>query len=373
LQQINKKEEIAAMVYYIGCDAHKKYSVFVTIDGGGKVSPPDRVVHDREVYRKYLNLLPAGSRIAIESVGNWYWMIEEMEKAGHRPVLVNAGKAKLMMGNINKTDKLDAKGLAQLDLNKSLPAVWIPPAELRDQRELSRMRMAMTQVRTKFKNRIQSTLAKYAITLDDEVSDVFGKKGRLLLSEAIKELPPETRLSVEEELKLLDYVMGQIEQIEKRVHKVVEMTPEMKLLKTLPGVGDILAIIIALEIGDIDRFPTAEKLASYAGTVPRVKSSGGKTYYGRVRPDVNRYLKWAFIEAANSISLHQSRMEGRHVVELLRKVQKHKGHPKAMSAVARHLAEAAYVVLKYHAPYHEPRRHQAVSSSQGYARVSHEM
>jgi transposase len=299
-------------------------------------------------------------------------MVEEMEKAGHQPVLVHPGKAKLLMGHINKTDKLDAKGLALLNLNGSLPEVWIPPAELRDQRELSRMRMAMTQVRTKFKNRIQSTLAKYAITLDDQVSDVFGKKGRFLLHEAVKELPPETRLSVEEELKLLDYVMDQIEQIEGRIHKVVEMTPEMKLLKTLPGVGDILAIMIALEIGDVDRFPTTEKLASYAGTVPRVSSSGGKTYYGRVCPNVNRYLKWAFIEAANCVSLHRKRMDGRHVVELLRKMEK-KGHPKTMSAVARHLAEAAYVVLKYHEPYHEPRRHKVVSSSQRYARFSHEM
>lgn len=360
------------MEHYIGCDAHKKYSVFVDIEEGGKASSPERVAHDRELYRKYLNFLPAGSRIAIESVGNWYWIIEEMERAGHRPILVNPGKAKLLMGHINKTDKLDAKGLALLNLNSSLPAVWIPPAELRDRRELSRMRMAMTQVRTKFKNRIQATLAKYAITLDDEVSDVFGNKGRLLLEEAIRELPPETRLSVEEQLKLLDYVMEQIEQIEKRIHKVVEMTHEMKLLKTLPGVGDILAIVIALEMGAVERFPDANKFASYSGTVPRVNSSGGKTYFGRVRPDVNRYLKWAFIEAANSICLNQSRMEGRHVVELLRRVQKHKGHPKAMSAVARHLSEAAYIMLKYNAPYHEPVK-RAVSSSQGYARVSHEL
>lgn len=361
------------MEHYTGVDAHKKYSVFVTIDGSGKASSPERVSHDREVYRKYLHFLPPGSPIAIESVGNWYWMIEEMEKAGHRPILVNPGKAKLLMGHINKTDKLDAKGLALLNLNGSLPAVWIPPAEIRDQRELTRMRIAMVQVRTKFKNRIQATLAKYAITLDDEVSDVFGKKGKLLLKKAIKELPPETRLSEEVQLKLLEYVMGVIEQTEKHIHQVVEMTPDMKLLMTLPGVGYILAIVIALEIGSVDRFPNANKFASYCGTVPRVSSSGGRTYYGRVRPDVNRYLKWAFIEAANCISLNQSRMEGRHVVELLRRVQKHKGHPKAMTAVARHLAEAAYIMLKKNAPYHEPKINKVVSPSQGYARPSHEM
>ena len=105
-------------------------------------SSPERVPHDKELYRKYLTTLPPGSAIAIESVGNWYWMIEAMEQAGHHPILVHPKKAKNLMGCINKTDKLDAKGLAMLNLNGSLPAVWIPPAELRDQRELSRMRMA---------------------------------------------------------------------------------------------------------------------------------------------------------------------------------------------------------------------------------------
>jgi transposase len=291
-------------------------------------------------------------------------MIEAMERAGHQPILVHPRKAKLLMGRINKTDKLDARGLAMLNLNGSLPAVWIPPAELRDQRELSRMRMSMVGVRTRFKNRIHATLAKYAIEID-EVSDIFGKTGRILLSEAIKELPPETKQSVEEQLELLEQVSGQIEKIEKHIREVVREAPMIQLIKSLPGVGDILALVIALEIGDIGRFGNAERLASYCGTVPRVSSSGGKTHYGRVRPDVNHYLKWAYIEAANCIALQQDRNTGRHVVQLLKRIQKQKGYPKAVVAVGRHLAEATYCMLKRNEPYHEPNLKKAVLSSQG--------
>jgi transposase len=352
------------MKHYIGNDAHKKYSIFVTVNENGKTCSPERVPHDKELYRKYLTTLPAGSPIAIESVGNWYWMIEAMEQAGHKPILVHPRKAKLLMGLINKTDKLDARGLAMLNLNGSLPSVWIPPAELRDQRELSRMRMSMVGVRTQFKNRIQATLAKYAIVIN-EVSDIFGKTGRILLSEAIKELPPETRNSVEEQLVLLDQVSGQIEKIEKHIREVVRENPMMQLIKSLPGVGDILAIVIALEIGDVERFGRAEHLASYAGTVPRVSSSGGKTHYGRVRQDVNHYLKWAYIEAASCIALQQQRNTGRHVVELLQRIQKQKGYPKAAVAVGRHLAEATYCMLKRNEPYHEPNLRKTVLSSQG--------
>jgi transposase len=353
------------MKYYIGCDAHKKYSVFRVVDEKGQIGSPERIGHEKELYRKYLTTLPAGSPIAIESVGNWYWMIDAMEKAGHKPILVHPGKAKLLMGKINKTDKLDAKGLALLNLNGSLPSVWIPPAELRDQRELSRMRMSIVEVRTKYKNRIHAILAKYAINIDEEVSDIYGKKGRLLLTEAIKELPFETKGSVEEQLKLLDQVSTQIEEIEIHIREVVKVTPTMQIIKSLPGVGDILAIVIDLEIGDVERFASAEQLASYSGTVPRVSSSGGKTHYGPVRPDVNQYLKWAFIEAANCIALQQKHLAGRHVVELLQRVQKQKGYAKAAVAVGRHLAEATYCILKKKEPYYEPNLKKAVSSSQG--------
>ena len=83
----------------------------------------------------------------------------------------------------------------------------------------------------------------------------------------------------------------QISQAEQRIKRIVKITPEMQLLESLPGIGPILAVAICFEIGDVERFGDALHLASYAGAVPRVISSGGKTYYGRTRPDVNHYLK----------------------------------------------------------------------------------
>ena len=341
------------MKYYIGCDAHKKYSIFAGVSQAGEIIPAQRVEHDRESYRSFLRGLPPASKIAVESVGNWYWLIDEIEKAEHIPILVNAGKAKLMMGNINKTDKLDARGLAVLSLNGTLPAVWIPPGELRDQRELARMRIFLVHIRTGLKNRIHATFAKYAITFQ-EVSDLFGVRGRNLIKEHLAELPPETRNSVKEQLKLLDQLQQQIDSVEERILQIVKVTPKMQLLRSIPGIGAILAILIALEIGDVVRFGDGAHLASYCGAVPRVKSSGGKTYYGKTRPDVNHYLKWGFTEAANVIVLRQHLMTGRHVVRLYRRIHQNKGHAKAIGALRRHLAEAAYAVLKSGQPYHEP-------------------
>jgi transposase len=351
------------MKYYIGCDAHKKYSVFTGISESGEIIPVKRVEHDKQKLRSFLMTLPTGSEIAIESVGNWYWLIDEMEKAGHHPSLTNAGKAKRMMGNINKTDKLDARGLAILARNGSLPAVWIPPGELRDQRELPRMRLVLVSIRTKLKNRIHATFAKYGINFE-EITDLFGKQGRCKLGQALLELPAETRHSVEAQLQLVDQVEESIKGAEKRIKGVIKENCAMQILGTLPGVGPILAITIALEMGDVERFPSAEKFASYVGKTPRVISSGDKTYYGRVRPDVNRYLKWAFTEAANAIVLQQHHLGDCHVLRLYFRIKAHKGHAKAITAVGRHLAEAAYWMLRNDQPYREPKE-KSTSSARG--------
>jgi transposase len=271
-----------------------------------------------------------------------------------------------MMGQINKTDKLDARGLALLLRNGTLPTVWIPPRSLRDLRELPRFRMKLTRIRTRLKNYIHATLDKYAIHFTS-ISDLFGVKGRNWLTTRLGELPPETKRCLQQSLQLLDQAQEQIMQTEQRIRDQIEQTPSMQLLQSLPGVGPILSILIALEVGSIERFPCAEKLASYAGTVPRVHSSGGKTYYGPVRHDVNHYLKWAFVEAANAIVMHQKRRPTSHVVHLYRRIRQRRGHGKAIVAVARHLAEATYWMLKKEEVYKEPSRSE-VSSTPGQAR-----
>jgi len=222
--------------------------------------------------------------------------------------------------------------------------------------------MALVRVRTMLKNRIHAALAKYAIQIR-EVSDIFGVRGRELMESRLGELPPQTRRSVEEQLKLLDQVKEHIKVCEKQIEDIIEKTPAMRLLMTLPGVGPVLAIVIAMEVGQIDRFPGAQNLASYAGTVPRIKQSAGRIRYGRVRPDVNRYLKWALIEAANVVVLNQVRWPSRHVVQLYRRIMQRRGHAKAVVAVARHLAEATYWMLKRNEPYKEPKKNETVSST----------
>jgi transposase len=155
-------------------------------------------------------------------------------------------------------------------------------------------------------------------------------------------------------LSELDMVEGRIQRIEKRMKKVFSKTEQVKRLMTLPGIGFILAVAIANEIGDISRFATPQRFASYAGTVPRVHSSGGYTRYGKLRSDVNHYLKWAYSEAGNSTAVNHKRLPFRHTSKLYRRIREKKGHAKAVGAVGRHLAEASFWVLTRNEDYKEP-------------------
>lgn len=211
----------------------------------------------------------------------------------------------------------------------------------------------LSRHRARLKNRLHATLGKYGLVVEG-YSDIFCPTARPALEAALAKLPPQTQWVGQRLLEQLAFQEDQIRQQEERLGRLLEVTAEMELLDTLPGVGLILSAVIALEVGDVRRFPDGEHLASYAGTTPRVHASGGKTRHGRLRPDVNRYLKWAFVEAGNVVALHYQRSPERHVSRLYGRLLSRRGHAKAIGAVARHLAEATYQVLTRREGYRDP-------------------
>ena len=338
----------------IAFDSHKHYTFARTEDNDGKNVRESRIEHRRGNIARFLHSHPAKSPVAVETIGNWYWIIDEIEQAGMQPLLVHARKAKVMLGCINKTDKLDAEGLNRLQRAGTLPTVWIPPSDIRDKRELPRVRMVFGNVRTKLKNRIHSVLDKYG--LQDQfkgISDIFGVKGTRRLRGVIEQLPENTYYTTVLLIEQLEQTQQKIKAIEQRMKELFEETEQTKLLKTMPGVGFILAVVLLHEIGDIGRFASAERLASYSGVTPRVHASGGKVRYGKLRPDTNHYLKWAFSEAGNSVAVNHAKWPQRHVSRLYKRIRGRKNHGKAVGAVARHLAEAAYWMLTKGESYRE--------------------
>jgi transposase len=356
------------MAKYIGCDMHKRYSVFVTMDEQGRVSPPVSVAHDSLELDSYLKTLEEGTPVAVEASGGWYWFVDRLEQAGLDVRLVNPLEAKKRMGGRHKTDARDTAGLALLLRNGTLPEVWIPPAELRDLRGLLRTRLALRRHTTTLKNRIHGAIRRYGQWEPGEAKNLFAGKGRVQLSVYVGALPPETRLATRHEWQLIDEVEQHIQELEKRIRLGLGQLGYVRLLRSLPGVGEILSAAIYLEIGDVRRFGCAAQLASYAGLTPTVHASGGKTRMGPTSPMANHYLKWAFVEAANCIVMHKQRYAGRHVVELYERLRPAKNHGKAAVAVGRHLAEASWWMLHKKQAYREPAPASRSSSENGSAR-----
>ena len=353
------------MKKYIGCDLHKKYAVFVAMDETGKLEAPVKVPCDSLELDAYLKTLPEQTAVAVEASGSWYWFVDLLESHKLDVRLVNPLEAKKLMGGRHKTDNLDAAGLAKMLRNGVLPEIWIPSAELRDLRGLLRTRLAMRHQTTMLKNRIRAALKRYGKWESNETKNLFEGKGRLTLSKYVGSLPPETRIATRHEWGALDEIEAHIEELEKRIRLSIGQLGYVRLLKSLPGVGEILGATIYLEIGDVSRFASPTRLASYAGLTPTVHASGGKIHLGRTSPMANHYLRWAYVEAANAIVCHKHRWAKRHVVLLYERLRAAKCHSKAAVAVGRHLAESSWWILHKKQQYREPAPASKTSSENG--------
>lgn len=340
------------MTYYSGCDVHRGYSVFVGIDEEGVIHGPNEVGHDNGELESHLRSIPENSPVAIETSGHWYWIADRIEEMGHRPRLTNASRASRMMGTVDKTDSLDAQGLAMLQKTGTLPEIWIPRSALRDKREMLRFRMKLVQSKTRWKNRSQALLMKHGKSVS--LSDAFGPGGRREIESLMEELPVHARRVLDEQLEMMDQFRERIRDVEEALDGILEDSRERRLLQTIPGIGSVLSAMLVLEIGDVQRFPGPGHLASYAGVVPGIHASGGKRTDTGLRTRCHQTLKWGYMEAANAVVRQKNNYTESRLIQKYRRLEENKPSGVAKGAVARMLAESTYWVLTKDEPYEEP-------------------
>lgn len=359
---------------FIGCDVHKEYSVFRILEGRGPIGPAIRVRHEKGELERFLQTLPPQSPVAVEACGCWMWMTTLLEKAGLQPHLADPFKVKRMTPGSTRTDATDAAALATLLASGTLPEVWLAPPQVRDLRSLVRTRLAFRRHQSAFKNRIHGTLNQYGLKTwveeEDEVDvrDWFTLKAQAQLLKAIDGLPSASREAMRQQLFAVRMLEKQVKSLEEAIEARIGKLGWMRLLQSLPGVGKVLSATLWVEIGDIRRFPSAQHLAQYAGLVPQVQSSGGKTWRGQTPKNCNHFLKWAYVEAANTIAGRQAKWADKyiHAVALYRRVKTNtKLAGKAKVAVGRHLAEATWWMLTKKKDYCEPTSARVTSSDNG--------
>lgn len=330
---------------HAGMDMHKRFSVVTVVDDEGRGVVEGRRLRNKETeLLAFFRELDQEVRVVLEAGPNWMWMCDLLDDYGIDNKLCHPLKTKAIASAKIKTDKLDSKILSHLLRMDFIPESYKPDSGTRNLRELLRYRAFLVRERTRTKNAVHALLARGNI--DNPYTDLFGKAGLSYLRGL--ELPPVRRACLDGYLNLLSSLSTEIKAAEQAVGEEFKVSPQARLLCTIPGVGPLLSLFILSEIGDISRFPTSRQLSSHAGLVPSISQSGGTVRHGRITRQGSTWLRWALVEAA----IHAVGRPGPlrdHYSRLKRK----KGNKVARVAVARKISTYIFYMLKEEKTYEE--------------------
>ena len=275
--------------------------------------------------------------IVVESTYNWYWLVDGLMEAGHKLHLANTAAIQQYEGLKYTDDPYDARWLAHLLRLGILPQGYIYPKEHRPVRDLLRKRSQMVRQRTMNLLSIQNLWSR------NTGGKLSANRIKQLDSQELDELitNSDLALAIKANLAMLQAADGQIEILEKAILGRVKLEPEFELLKTVPGIGHVLSLTIMLETGEIKRFATVGDYASYCRCVGSQKISNGKRKGQGNTKNGNKYLAWAFVEAANFAVRYNAKIKSFYQ----RKKAKTNGIV-AIKAVAHKLCRACYYIIK---------------------------
>ena len=331
------------MTCYSGIDLHSNNSVVVVSDEADRVAYQRRLPNDLgmilvalEPYRAQL----AG--VVVESTYNWYWLVDGLMAAGYRVHLANTAAIKRYEGLKHSGDETDAAHLAHLLRLKILPTGYVCPPQERALRDLARKRLQLVRTRN------AQVLAVENIVARQTGAGISANVVKRLESETVQALglPEDVTPAVAANVAVIQTLNTEIAKLEAHLRQRVRPRPRFKVLTTAPGIGEVLGTTIMLETGSIERFAAVGNFASYARCVDSKRLSNGKKKGAGNVKNGNKYLAWAFIEAAN--------FARRYCPEARRFYDRKKASTNgivAIKALAHKLARACYHMMKDGQPF----------------------
>lgn len=331
------------MKLYGAIDLHSSNNVTVVIDEQDRVVYQKRLPNDLALIRKELSVYQSEVQgIVVESTYNWYWLVDGLMEQGYQVHLANTAAIQQYEGLKYTDDHSDARWLAHLLRLGVLPEGYIYPRADRPVRDLLRKRSQLVRQRTTNLLSIQNLLTR------NTGSSLSAKRVKALDVQQVEELLPngDLALAVKANLSVMLSADEQVELLEQTVTQRVKLRPQFSFLKTVPGIGEILALTIMLETGDIGRFASVGNYASYCRCVGSQKISNGKKKGQGNTKNGNKYLAWAFVEAAHFAIRFNSKIKSFD--------QRKKAKTKAVvaiKAVAHKLCRACYYIMRDRVPF----------------------
>src|SRR5256712_7100130 len=324
--------------YYCGIDLHARRMYICVLDAEGHIrlhrtgpATPEHFLATIAPYREDLV-------VAVECIFTWYWLADLCAQEGIAFVLGHALYMKAIHGGKAKNDKLDAHKIAVLLRGGMLPQAYVYPAEMRATRDLLRRRCHLVRKRAELLAHIQNTNSQY--NLPEIGKKLAYRSNREGVEEPFPD--PSVRKTIEVDVSLIDHydqLLGEVELYITRTAKAHDVQTFARL-QSVPGIGQILALVILYEIQDIARFPRVQDFGPYCRLVKCAKESGGKRLGTSGKKIGNVHLRWAFAEAA-VLFLRQNQPGKEYFTQL---EHKH-GKAKALNVLAHKLARAVYYML----------------------------
>lgn len=334
---------LEVIMRFVGLDVHKRIVQAVIVDAQGKRVMRFQVPCTKEgLLGGLLHWLQPTDRVALEATTNSWGVVDLLEPHVQEVVVSNPLRTKAIAQAKIKTDKVDAEVLAQLLRCDYLPRVWQPDKKTREIRHLTSRRAGLVGDRTRIKNRIHAVLHQRLIEVP--VKDLFSKQGVAWLQQIALDVLD--RSAVDSELRLLQAVEAEIAALDEVLAKVAYEEESAKLLMTLPGVDVGVALSLLAALGDITRFKTADKAASYLGLVPSVHQSAGKCYTGHITKQGRGHTRWMLVQAAQNVANHPGPLGA-----FFKRIARKKRRNVAIVAVARKLVVIAWHMLTKKEPY----------------------
>jgi transposase len=331
--------------FYCGVDLHARTMHVCVLDQEGQVlvhrnidSCPDAFLALTAAWRKR-NMI-----VGCECMFAWYWLADLCQEQSIPFVLGHALYMKAIHGGKTKNDSIDSHKIAKLLRGGNFPLAYVYPKARRPTRDLLRRRMRLVHLRAEAMGHVQNTFHQY--NLPRWAKRIDRPKHREGVLERFEE--PSLRKSMEIDLELIDYLEEQIRRLELHLEHTARVDDpySLSLLRTIPGVGKVLGLVLLYEADNLSRFATPGQFLSYSRLVTGQHESAGKSQGGKGRKMGNRYLKWAFGEAA-TLMLRDCE-EAKRLVD--RRTRRH-SKARAMSHLARKIGRAAYYVLKKQKPF----------------------
>ena len=341
---------------YAGLDLSRQRLDVHVLDEDGRTVEVTAVHPDADALRTLVSIVGRhGQEVTatIESMNGARFVRDQLELAGWDVEIADAVKVKGLAPLAAKTDRIDARVLAEPGRRDLVPAIWLPDPETRAERERARFRLHLARQRTALKNRVHATLIAFGHPVP--VSDLFGVAGRELLASLAIPEPWGTTLATS--LRFVDELDAQIDGCERELRALGADHPDIELLRTVPGIAWVLGYTIASEIGDIGRFSSAKKLAGYTGLCPLVRQSGGRDDRGPLAKNGPKYLRWALIEAATHAARHPVYKE--RYERNKRRLGRQRGSKVARVDIARELSTAIWHMLTRREPFAPGRSHES--------------